>query len=64
MEKNSNKINYYISTKKWTGGVTINKEGIIINACPIAKKWIGQDINTLIDYYKNKNLLLKAIPLI
>lgn len=40
---------YYLSSKAMTVGI-VTKDGLIVEAPPIAKKFIGQSLNNLIDW--------------
>lgn len=43
---------YYISCTYATGLVTINEEGIILDTCPIWKRYIGEPIEYFIKNLK------------
>jgi hypothetical protein len=44
---------YYIDCEKFCGGVEV-ENGIIINACPIAGKFVGQPLGNLTKWCKIK----------
>ena len=43
-------INIQISCEKFTVGVKLSEDGIILDAAPIVRKFIGQKIENLINW--------------
>lgn len=54
-------MKYWVSTKRATGLITVNEEGIIIKTCPIWKKWIGKDFGKMLEIFKSFGLKTKEI---
>lgn len=51
---------YWINLTFACAGVLTNQGGIIKDSAPIFRKWIGQDIQKLLLYYKRKGRFIEA----